>query len=68
MSASLSQIVKVERIDFIVRMMAHSPAEDKRRELLGEWLGELTEDLLSDLKSEARGLAPANEGRSNQEA
>ncbi|MGC1034480.1 hypothetical protein [Pantoea agglomerans] len=64
MSASLSQIVKVERIDFIVKMMTHSLVEDKRRALLDEWLGELTEDLLADLKSEARRSAPVREGRS----
>lgn len=64
MSASLSQIVKVERIDFIVKMMTHSLVEDKRRALLDEWLGELTEDLLADLKSEARRSAPVSEGRS----
>jgi len=64
MSASLSQIVKVERIDFIVKMMTHSLVEDKRRALLDEWLGELTADLLADLKSEARKSAPVNEGRS----
>ncbi|MGC0944551.1 hypothetical protein WKH55_08795 [Pantoea agglomerans] len=64
MSASLSQIVKVERIDFIVKMMTHSLVEDKRRALLDEWLGELTEDLLADLKREARRSAPVSEGRS----
>lgn len=64
MSALLSQIVKVERIDFIVKMMTHSLVEDKRRALLDEWLGELTEDLLADLKREARRSAPVSEGRS----
>lgn len=64
MSASLSQIVKVERIDFIVKMMTHSLVEDKRRALLDEWLGELTEDLLADLKREARRSAPVSEGLS----
>jgi len=65
MSASLGQIVKVERIDFIVKLLIFSQAQGERRALLDEWLGELTEDLLSDMKSEARITAPADEGRSN---
>jgi hypothetical protein len=65
MSASLGQIVKVERIDFIVKLLIFSQAQGERRALLDEWLGELTEDLLSDMKKEARITAPVDEGRSN---
>ncbi len=65
MSASLSQIVKVERIDFIVKSLNFLQVDPNRRMLLNEWLGELTEDLLSDMMHEARSVAPANEGRSN---
>lgn len=65
MSVSLGQIVKVERIDLIAKLMRYSQFDDERRALLDEWLGELTEDLLSELKSEARQKAPAAEGLSS---
>lgn len=65
MSVSLGQMVKVERIDFIVQFMICSKLEGERRALLNEWLGELTEDLLNDLKSDAHKKAPANEGLSS---
>ncbi|MFS7361446.1 hypothetical protein AB6896_21680 [Rahnella inusitata] len=65
MSVSLGQIVKVERIDFIVKSMIFSQVEGERRALLNEWLGELTEDLLSDMKGDAMKKAPGGEGLSN---
>ena len=54
MSVSLSQIVKMERIDFIVKLLVFAKVDDERRALIDEWLSDMTEDLLNDMKSEAR--------------
>ncbi|NNS06006.1 hypothetical protein [Erwinia sp. JH02] len=50
MADPLEQLVKAQRIDFIVKFMICSEVVGQERELLDIWLSELTEDLIVDLK------------------
>lgn len=50
MADPLEQLVKAQRIDFIVKFMIFSEVAGQQRELLDIWLSELTEDLIVDLK------------------
>lgn len=54
MTDPLEQVIKAQRIDFIVNIMIHSKVEGEQRFLLDEWLGELTKELVDDLKGFGR--------------
>lgn len=50
MSDPLEQLIKAQRIDYLVKFMIFSEGDSLDRQLLNIWLGELTEDLITDMK------------------
>lgn len=46
----LEQLVKAQRIDYLVKFMIFSESDNLDRQLLNIWLSELTEDLIADMK------------------
>ncbi|WP_336795718.1 hypothetical protein [Erwinia aphidicola] len=50
MADPLEQLVKAQRIDYLVKFMVFSESDNLDRQLLNIWLSELTEDLIADMK------------------
>ncbi|EDR7571788.1 hypothetical protein XR65_004752 [Salmonella enterica subsp. enterica serovar Newport] len=46
----LEQLVKAQRIDYLVKFMIFSESDNLDRQLLNIWLSELTEDLIAEMK------------------
>lgn len=54
MSDPLEQLIKAQRIDYIVKFMIFSEGNVLDRQLLNIWLGELTEELIAEMKGMPR--------------
>lgn len=54
MSDPLEQLIKAQRIDYLVKFMIFSEGDVLDRQLLNIWLGELTEELIAEMKGMPR--------------
>lgn len=47
----LFEIVKLERIDFFLKLVAASECSDEEKQLAIQWVSELTDELIEKVKS-----------------